>query len=461
MVAGLALALTPSLARGEPTPVSQTVPSTSAEDEEGAPSATSDSAASTPTQWTTEDQSLFVPLRDGTSITIGPHSTVTKHAMTQVALGIKDASPMAYSLQLNSGTIDVEVKRDRLPFHGVLVRAPRKFGAIVKTGRATITTNQTATAVAARSGIDMMVSVAEHWRGLKVGQVFSVSAEQPLGVRKPLLEPPRAIADHPIVIGPGTRRERLRWEPVVGSTSYLVRLYQQLGTERTLAREFRSTETEVALEGLTPGRYWATVAAVDEVDFPSAFGEAVGIRIVELVLPEGASAATDGTIHLPSHERALLRGADDLEMTYGLGNTLFLTGPQSVGLHDGKAVLVRLREKSSSEETRLRLEPLDFSLTLSIDPPRAVWPGSAVLVRVAARRGDGTPSPEVESLSVAVTINAQPVKLNWQRSDGEMRAAIEKPATQGPWVVRVAVGDRRGNVLMRDFLEVAERKAPR
>ncbi|HMA95596.1 MAG TPA: hypothetical protein VKP30_23065, partial [Polyangiaceae bacterium] len=146
---------------------------------------------------------------------------------------------------------------------------------------------------------------------------------------------------------------------------------------------------------------------------------------------------------------------------YGLGNTLFLTGPQSVGLHDGQAVLVRLRERSSQLETRLRLEPLDFDLSLRIDPPRATWPGPAVVVRVVGRRGDGTPSPEVESLSASVTINAQPLKLAWQRSDGEMRARVQKPPTKGPWVVRVAVSDRRGNVLLRDFLEVAERTNPR
>src|SRR5512133_3936584 len=77
-----------SLALGEPTAAAvSTADAASTNGDEHVGEATS-SALSAPTQWTTTDQPLFVPLRNGTSVTIGPHSTVTRRAMTQVALGI-------------------------------------------------------------------------------------------------------------------------------------------------------------------------------------------------------------------------------------------------------------------------------------------------------------------------------------------------------------------------------------
>lgn len=44
-------------------------------------------------KWTTSDQSRVVRLLDGTTITIAPHSEVTRRSMAQVDLGLKDTSP--------------------------------------------------------------------------------------------------------------------------------------------------------------------------------------------------------------------------------------------------------------------------------------------------------------------------------------------------------------------------------
>lgn len=409
--------------------------------------------------WGTQDQPRSIQLDGCTRITLAPFSEVQRRAMVQVDLGIKEASPMVYSFELTKGTLEVEVAKGKGPFHGVLVRAPRKVGAIVKIGRGTITSTDVETTVAARAGRDMMVSVAEHWRGLRVGWAFSVTPSEPLGHQHAILAAPTSEVERPIVLATdqASAVQRIRWKPIVGSTAYLVRLFRLSNSERLLVRELRTTDTQMSLEALDSGRYQAQVASVDPFELRSDFGAPVALRVVQAVLPEGAYATNEG-FRLPAHQRVLLRDTEDLELTYGTSNTMFVAAPGSIGLHDGDAVIVRLREKASSRETRLSLEPLDLAIGLTLQPIRAVWPGVPVEVRVSARRRDGTPSPELDGLMPAVTVNAQPYAASWQRLAGELRTAIEKPPTEGPWVIRVVVTDRRGDVMVRDFLEVAKQR---
>lgn len=411
--------------------------------------------------WTTASQARLIQLDEGTSITLAPFSEVLHRAMVPVDLGVRDASPMVHSLELTKGAVQVDVRKGKFQIHGVLVRAPRKVGAIIKNGRSTITTDAAQTTVAARAGRDMMVSVAEHWRGLRVGRVFCVSATNPLGQQRPILPPPVAEAEHPVQLAFDQRpsRHRIQWKPVEGSKSYLVRTLRITGNEEIDQADHRTTDPEVALEGLAAGRYRVQVAAVDELGLESDFGAPVTLRVVEAILPDGASQTEKG-LRLPAHERVLLRNIEDLELTYGSSSTMFLPAPGSIGLHDGRGVVVRLRDKESAEETRLTLEPLDFALNLTLQPPGATWPGRPVHVRFSMRCSDGTPSPEISGVVPHVAVNSQPLAVSWNRTvAGELSASIEKPPTRGPWVIRVVVRNRHGHVLIRDFLEVAEQQA--
>lgn len=411
------------------------------------------------TAWTTSSQARTIQLDEGTNITLAPFSEVVRRAMVQVDLGLRDASPMVHSLELVKGTLDVSVRRGKFVLHGVLVRAPKKVGAIIKSGRGTITTSATQTTVAARVGRDMMVSVAEHWRGLRVGRAFCVSAANPLGHQRPIVASPVVQIDRPVQLAfdRATSRHRIRWKAVEGSKSYLVRTFRLVGTEQIHQSDQRTDSTEVLLEGLTAGRYRTQVASVDESGLESDLSAPVALRVVEAILPEGAHQTEKG-LRLPTHERVLLRGIEALELTYG-SNTLFVAAPGSIGLHDGRGVVVRLRDKGSTEETRLILEPIDSVTSLTLRPPRATWPGAPVEVRVSMRRSDGSPSPELDGVVPHIALNTQPLAVSWNRAvPGELSAFIVKPPTRGPWVIRVEVKNRHGRVLIRDFLEVAEQQ---
>jgi hypothetical protein len=413
--------------------------------------------ASDSTQWSTADRPATIRLRDGTSITIAPNSRVSKLPMVTLSLGQKDAAPRVFSLELLSGTFDVEVAAEKRPSYGVLVHAPRKVGAIVKVGRATISTGRSGTTVAARSGQDMTVSVAEHWRSLRVGRSFSVTTAEPAGKQRQLLAAPTVRVDRPVVLGLGSdlTPQRLTWREIPGSQGYLLRLYRTNAEVSELVRELRTSRAESLVEGLTPGRYVARVAAVDSTGLESDQSSPIPLRIFEVSLPPEAFA-TPTAVVLPSDARIALLHAGDLEMSYGSGNAMFVAAPETVGLHDGKSVRIRFREKGSTLETQLQLEPLDIKPRILLEPSRAIWPGAPVSIRVSFRRSDGSLPPNEASFLAAVSVNARPISVKWQRSAGTMTTQVDKPPFAGPWVVRVMVHDPRGHVLARDFLEVAE-----
>lgn len=407
-------------------------------------------------QWSTTDAPRTIRLRDGTSITLGSNSRVSQLPMVAVPLGIKDAAARVFCLELEAGTLEVDIDPTKRPIYGVLIHAPRKVTAIVKTGSATVTTSALGTTVAARSGRDMSVSVAERWRPLRIGRSFSVNATDIGGRQKLLPSAPVIQIDRPVVLAVHAEvpLQQLKWTRIPEARGYWVRIYPEGESASTPLRRLRVDKTELALEGLAPGRYRASVSAIDEHELESAESSAVDIRVLAASLPPGAYA-TANVIYLPPNARIALQMAGDLEMTYGSDNALFVAAPETIGLHDGKAVRVRLRERGSKFETRLQLEPLGIDPRISIEPDRAIWPGPAVNIVVDLRRSDGTMPPNATSISAAVTVNAKPLDVSWKRSNGILRAEVEKPPFPGPWVVRIVVQDPHGQVLARDFLEVA------
>jgi hypothetical protein len=416
-----------------------------------------DDLRSDQTQWSTTDSTRSIQLGEATTVTLGPNSSVLKQPKVPVSLGIKDAAPRTFCLELVSGTLDVEVATNRRPFHGVLVHAPRRVGAIVKVGRATISATTAGTTVAARSGQDMTVSVSERWRALRVGRSFSVTAADPAGSQRQLLAAPTVQVDRPVVLAFGSDppSQRLSWRAIRGSQGYLLRIFRQSGHTSKLVREQRTQRSESVVDGLAPGRYSANVTTIDPTGLESGESPPIQLRIVEAGLPPGAYA-TPTAIHLPANERITLLHAEGLKMTYGAGNTMFVAAPETVGLHDGQSVQIRLRENGTSAlETHLQLEPLDIRPRIWLEPRRAIWPGLPVSIRVSLQH-DGTLPPEAAAMVASVSINAQPISVNWQHIAGTMTTQVDKPAFAGPWVVRVVVHDPRGHVMARDFLEVAQ-----
>lgn len=407
-------------------------------------------------EWSTGDSPRSVRLRDGTSIVIGPHSRVLQSAMVPVPLGIKDAASRVVCLDLVEGSLDIAVDENKRPIYGVLIHAPRKVTAIVKTGRASVSASANSTTVAARSGRAVSVSVSERWRTLRVGRSYAVTNESPNGRQQALPTPPSVRIDRPVMLSLGDELppQRLSWQPVAKARSYWVRLYQLQGESSQIVRKLRVEKPEASLKGLAPGNYRAEVTTVDEDELESPESAPVHLRILAASLPPGAYV-TSTAVHLPAQARIALQVSDELEMTYGSGDSPFVPAPETIGLHDGHAVRVRLREKGSKFETRLQLEPLRVEPKILMGPLRAAWPGPPVTVKVDLRCKDGTLPPSEKAISAEVSVNAKPMEVKWNRSEGILRAEIEKPPFPGPWVVRVVVNDPTGQAVARDFLEVA------
>ncbi|HEY5959434.1 MAG TPA: hypothetical protein VIV60_22905, partial [Polyangiaceae bacterium] len=178
------------------------------------------------------------------------------------------------------------------------------------------------------------------------------------------------------------------------------------------------------------------------------------LRLIGATLPEGAYA-TSTAVYLPPETRIAFQHYDGMEMAYGSANATYVATPPTLGLHDGKAVSVRLREHGTAHEMLLKLEPLDVDPRIVLTPNRPTWPGAPVTVRISLRRRNGQLLNDERQYLATASINAQPLKVDWNRSPGSLAASIEKPPFPGPWVVRVNVQDARGRVLARDFIEVA------
>ena len=76
--------------------------------------------------------------REGIHLTLAPGTRVGRMHTVTVALGQKNTSSQAYSIQLYSGQIDVDIDPRRLPIYAVIIQAPRRVGAVAKGGKATV-----------------------------------------------------------------------------------------------------------------------------------------------------------------------------------------------------------------------------------------------------------------------------------------------------------------------------------
>lgn len=408
-------------------------------------------------QWNTGDAGLRVELCTGTALEIAPHSRVLRLPMVPGSLGGKDAAKSAYNVELISGRIEVDIDPSIRPIYGVIVRAPRKVAAVTKAGRATIVAAPDTVTVAARAGRDLMVGLGERWRPLRVGNALTFSTANPQGTHRKLIAAPSIAIDSPLALSMGSTftSQHVSWNEVPDSKSYLLRVFRYGGNIPALLQEQPLVNRMVALSALPPGRYNATVSAVDSWGLESTPSSAVEFHVVQAMLPPGATVDAS-TIRFSSMERLRFENAEGLEVSYSRRGNDFIAAPPSIGLNHGQSVQLRLRLKGSTRETSLTLGALDLLPTVELGPTRAVWPGPPVAIAVKLQHADGQPADTTEAISASVSVNNVVVAATWQRGPGKMWCQIDQPETAGPWVVRVELRDARGHAIARNLLEVAQ-----
>lgn len=395
--------------------------------------------------------------REGIHLTLAPGTRVGRMHTVTVALGQKNTSSQAYSIQLYSGRIDVDIDPHRLPIYAVIIQAPRRVGAVAKGGKATVVASGDSVAVAARGGNDMIAGVGDHWRPLKPGRVLEVSARIPSGSQRDILPAPQARLAQPLAIEEidGQETNRVQIEPMAEAIGYRILLSTMTdhGHKPMLTLNTDSASTD--LPSLPPGQYAVRVMAVDGSGVDSLASDPLPLRVVGLSLPQGARLA-DGSVLLHPFQRVGLKYVDGLQLTYGKQNDIFISAPESVGLYNGHDVLVRLREPSTGAEARLSLQAMVLRAKIELSPHSARWPGGPVQVQIIVTRSDGTPVSDAANLEARVSINAQPLEVRWQRRDGKLTTEVNQPSEPGPWVLRVSLRDSTGQLLARDFLEISQ-----
>jgi hypothetical protein len=264
--------------------------------------------------------------------------------------------------------------------------------------------------------------------------------------------------DHGLVlVGEGeTGSANATWQPVKDAKAYELTVSHSdpIGTASTSHEA--TTATSAQLRDLSPGTYSIVVAAVDKDGLRGAPSRSKSLRVAGVKTPEGA-VGSEGTIMLGKDQRVHLIASDGLEVAYGSSQT-FSVAPNTLGLAHNEAVVARMRAPGTTDETLIRLVPRGLTAQVQLSPRTAFWPRDTVTITVAFNDASRHPIQEGD-IRLALTVNLEPVKVDWVRADHTLRATVPASTSEGPWVIRAEVRDKRGELLGRDFLEVAKNQS--
>jgi hypothetical protein len=410
---------------------------------------------STESEWATQNSPLTFALREGVTLTLAPGTKVVRKPSIPVPVHLKDLAPRAYAVEVMSGRLDVNIDTTHKPIYSVMVRGPRRTAAFSNGGHSTLASTPQGIVIAAVSGTELSATVNDKWRPLHVGTALVVTREMPSGTVHDLLKRPNLQAKHSLKLSVGgTEYTTLNWSAVPDAQSYRVSVRRRTPQGSVPINDYDVPTTAFVLPQIEVGTYSATVSAVDRWNMTSAPSNEIGVRVVGVAIPEGAYLV-NGIPQLGQRQQISLSQTEGLEVAYGSGTT-FEPAPHTLGVPTGHPVLARFREVGTTEEVALRIEPQTLESSIEFAPKGARWPGQAIKVVVRVSGPKGADLPETVSLSLSTTVNTRPVEAKWAHEGHVWQTRIEQPPIAGPWVLRINVTDKGGQLLAYDFLEVAE-----
>lgn len=376
-----------------------------------------------------------------------------------------DPDTFARSVRLSHGQATVTIPAKYTEQTAVLLRGAGKLSAVAKEGVSTFVTDEDRTTAASRSG-EMLVGIGNEWKPLREGFARTIDATDPGALPRPILAAPAPRMDRALVVVDAAAAKQAAfsatWTEVKDAKSYDVTLANGgavLAGTTALTEHLPASTTTAAWKDLPPGAYSVKVAAVDRFGLTGALSNASTMHVVGLVVPDGATFTNDGAVLLGQEQRVSLTGPGDLEVSYG-ASSLFQPAPSTLGLAHGAPTLVRLRAPGTSAETVIRLEPTGLRANVAIGPKVARWPLDHVVIDVELYDANGRAVPDDSEVSATITVNLTPVKVKWTRKGRALHAELPAGTLPGPWVVRAEVRDSRGDLIGRNFLEVASRSLP-
>jgi hypothetical protein len=399
-------------------------------------------------------------LPGGAILRLAPGTRISLGRPIKVQLGSRPESTLAQSVQLLSGRVEIDLPPSKTPTTAVLIQAPQRVSAVAKGGHSVVIATPNHATVAALSG-EMLVAAGNDWRTLASGLVRDFVQGSPAGDHS-VLPAPQASVSTPVALSWGDEANSVALNAgttvVPRAASYEFGLWQFQGGSQKLLRRLSSREASIPLGALPAGSYGVSAHAVETSGLEGAESELVLLRIVSAKLPNGAKFTSDGIL-LPPNQRVSLLGTEGVEISYGRAPQ-FVPAPNTIGLIRGEPTLVRLRASGSREELSLTLAPSTLHADVQIGPARAQWPGDPVQVTVRLSDSCGRPLTSDVEVKPTVFVNVTPVKVDFKREGAWLTGTIAAADGPGPWVVRVEVPDATGNIVGRNFLEIAPTPPP-
>ncbi len=356
-------------------------------------------------------------------------------------------------IHLIHGRAEVTVPTLRDPT-AVMVRGPGKLSAVAKEGHLSFVVDADRSTAAARDG-EMLVGLGNDWRPLRSGYARTLAPEDPSALTRPVLTSPSVSTESKLVVVHGNEAAHAAatWTRLSNAARYDVVL-TRTGPDAAVVSHQLVTEPSASLDSLPPGKYALVVSGIDKQGLAGKPSEACSLRVVGIEPPPGSATSADGAIILARDQHVSLIDAEGVEISYG-SSSLFMSAPATLNLAHGEPTTVRLRAPGTTAEALLHLAPKGLHAAVSIGPRAARWPVDHVAIQVDLYDTTGNAIPDESGIDATVTVNLTKVPVKWEHVGHTLRTTLAPGTPPGPWVVRTEVRDRHGDLLGRDFLEVA------
>lgn len=393
-----------------------------------------------------------VRLADGSDLALAPDTEVVLLPTTRLDLGSKGGQ-RGQVIQIVQGRCEVLVGGGKGTPTAVLLRGSGRLSAIAKRGSVVVRATRDSLAVANVGGLALAAS-GNDWGDVPVGKVRIVSKADGKGTVRDLTAAPVTTSSKNVAIavgGPAETPVEASWLAVPGATGYEVVVRREDGVE-VARRRVTDGATSTSFAGLEIGAFSATVRAVDSDGINTGWSQPAGLFVAGLVLPDGALRAQSGAVQLAPNQRVKLVAFAGLEIAMGLAWLPVV--PADVGLLNGRAETLHVRQKGSTAEQSIFLEQRTTTARVELSPKNPHWPGPPVQIRVALADRTGARPPTTLKLVPRVLLDVTPVDVTWTEQDGALVTTVDNRDTGRPHVVRVEVADQFGFELGRGFVEV-------
>jgi hypothetical protein len=336
----------------------------------------------------------------------------------------------------------------------VVLAAPRRTTAIVKSGKARAVASDKDTAIANDWGETIVSANDGAYHPLSPGMVYVASKND----TRSLVGTPSSVKGRRVLFALFGEQSlgNLSWDDVPGAAGYRVELEKSGDNTPIASLETRAPRLDQPLADLVPGAYEMRLYALDATGLEAVKPLAAPIRVVGAELPEGAYLDAHGAIRLGEGQRVKFSGVEGLEMTYG-GAGHYFHAADSAGLMHDQPTLVHFRLPGTFDFATARLAPRGVSAEIRISPSWATWPKDPIAIRVRLVDKTGEQVPEWLEARPTVSLGIKKLDVDFARHGEWLDAKVEPLKGAGPWVLRVEVEDQFGAPLGRDFLEIAHK----